>query len=209
MHDDFRALLSRYKSYQSVAPCAHCSSGTLFVKFQRIYRCSVRFILQVLIFFHQFDRLSSTLWITNTPVIPLPLNYIQCSVFIQRRQQKEVPPARQRLDESQVLEQVLFFPYLKFYLFCCCNVFQIGWPCDGSVYLKEDFLFYKWWWFLSIDFFAPLSSKLFDEWLYSKNQWAMMHVYSCFHVSCFKYLRGHGVWGIIKGAMQWVAGLVQ
>jgi hypothetical protein len=109
MHDAFRALLSRYKSHQSAAPSTHCSSGTLFVKFQQIYRCSIRFIPQVLTKIYQFDRSSSTLWITNTPVIPLPLNYIQCSVFIQRRQQKEVPPARQRLDESQVLEQVLFF----------------------------------------------------------------------------------------------------
>ena len=90
------------------------------------FRCSVRFILQVLIFFHQFDRSSSTLWITNTPVIPLPLNYIQCSVFIQSRQQKEVPPARQRLDESQVLEQVLFFfPIWSFFCFVVVMCFRL------------------------------------------------------------------------------------
>ena len=166
MHDSFRALLGRYKSYQSVAPCTRCSSGTLVVKFQRIYRCSIRFIPQVLKIY-QFDRSSSTLWISNTPVIPLsipppPFPSTISSLYFDPKSLTEwcgtCSPALGR--GSSPWAGAIVFPHLKFLILFCYDAFQIGWPCyDSDSYLREDFLFYKWWWFFSIDFFASLSSS--------------------------------------------------
>ncbi len=76
----------------------------------------------------------------------------QCFAFpylIVQHGQKEVPAARQRLDEPQILEQVSVFGssrvdlFPKFCFILVLDAFQIGWPCESNL-KREDFLFYKW-----------------------------------------------------------------
>jgi len=75
----------------------------------------------------------------------------QCFAFpylIVQHGQKEVPAARQRLDEPQILEQVFVFGssrvdlFPKFCFILVLDAFQIGWPCESNL-KREDFLFYK------------------------------------------------------------------
>ena len=70
------------------------------------------------LFSQQFDRLASTAWLTSTLVLfylnpppPLPPHLIAL------HGQKEVPAARQRLDEPQILEQVSVFGSSRMFLF--------------------------------------------------------------------------------------------
>ena len=155
LHDVFCIILFGYKNCQSLTSCAHCSSG----KNMSLLLYLFIYVIFTMYHPHQFDRLSSTMWITNA-MVTLSL---ACSISAFTTSHAEWSSGFSSTQGrvaifrtgAVLLIGICFITYAYFSSYDLFMCGQIGWPCD-SIHLKEDFLFYKWilvhYWVVYCDF---------------------------------------------------------